>query len=85
MLSDLRESGSIEQDADAVLMFYREDAKNEDCSEPGVTGIYVRKSRSGPTGRVGLFFDKERMSFRDMKRKQVASRPPKVSLPEFDR
>jgi replicative DNA helicase len=69
VLSDLRESGSIEQDADAVLMLYREDAYNEDCSDPGVTDIYVRKNRSGPTGRVSLFFDKERMSFRDMPRK----------------
>jgi len=81
VLSDLRESGSIEQDADAVLMLYREDAYNEDCDAPGVTDVYVRKNRSGPTGRVSLFFDKERMSFRDWKRKAT---PHKTSLPTFD-
>ena len=68
VLSDLRESGSIEQDADAVLMLYREEAYNEDCDDPGATDVYVRKNRSGPTGRVTLFFDKERMSFEDVAR-----------------
>lgn len=65
ILSDLRESGSIEQDADTVLMLYREDAYNEDSAEPGMTDIYVRKNRNGPTGRVGLHFDHARMSFSD--------------------
>jgi replicative DNA helicase len=65
ILADLRDSGTIEQDADAVLMLYREDAYNEDCAEPGMTDLYVRKNRNGPTGRVGLFFDKQKMSFRD--------------------
>lgn len=63
ILSDLRESGSIEQDADIVLMMYREDAYNEESEHPGETDLYVRKNRSGPTGRVGLQFLKEKMSF----------------------
>jgi hypothetical protein len=46
-----------------------------------VTDVYIRKNRSGPTGRVSLFFDKERMSFRDWKRKAT---PLKTSLPTFD-
>lgn len=66
ILSDLRESGSIEQDADIVLMLYREDAYNEDCDRPGVTDLYVRKNRNGATGRVSLFFDAERMTFRSL-------------------
>ncbi len=65
ILSDLRESGAIEQDSDVVLMLYREDMYNEDCENPGMTDVYIRKNRHGPTGRVGLFFDKARMSFRD--------------------
>lgn len=66
ILSDLRESGSIEQDADAVLMLYREDAYNEDAPNAGVTDVFVRKHRNGPTGRVGLYFAKANMSFRDL-------------------
>ena len=65
ILSDLRESGSIEQDADTVLMLYRDDAYNEDSSEPGTTDLYIRKNRNGPTGRVALHFDHGRMSFTD--------------------
>lgn len=65
ILSDLRESGSIEQDSDVVLMLYREEVYNEDCANAGVTDVFVRKNRHGPTGRVSLRFDKERMSFRD--------------------
>ncbi len=67
ILSDLRESGSIEQDADIVLMLYREDAYNEDAGEKGATDVYIRKNRSGPTGRVGLCFDHAKMSFRSIR------------------
>lgn len=66
VLSDLRESGSIEQDADSVLMLYREDMYNEDSDQPGVTDVYVRKNRNGPTGRVELKFVEQRMSFQSM-------------------
>ena len=48
ILSDLRDSGSIEQDADIVLMLYREDVYNEDCAEPGVTDVYIRKIATAP-------------------------------------
>jgi replicative DNA helicase len=65
-LSDLRESGSIEQDADVVLMMYREDMYEEDSDRPGVTDIYIRKHRNGPTGRVELMFKKEQMRFYDI-------------------
>ncbi|TSC79666.1 MAG: Replicative DNA helicase [Candidatus Peregrinibacteria bacterium Gr01-1014_25] len=65
-LSDLRESGSIEQDADVVLMMYREDYYEEDSDRPGVTDIYIRKHRNGPTGRIELLFKKEQMRFYDI-------------------
>lgn len=68
VLSDLRESGSIEQDADIVLMLYRQSMYDEDCAEPQVTDVYIRKNRHGPTGRVSLYFDKHTMSFRDLAR-----------------
>ena len=67
-LSDLRESGSIEQDADVVLMMYREDYYEEDSDRPGITDIYIRKHRNGPTGRVELLFKKEQMRFFDIDR-----------------
>jgi replicative DNA helicase len=63
ILSDLRESGSIEQDADSVLMFYRRGAYDEDCDQPNLTDVYIRKNRHGPTGRVDLMFQAAKMSF----------------------
>ncbi|HLG25605.1 MAG TPA: replicative DNA helicase [Candidatus Gracilibacteria bacterium] len=62
-LSDLRESGAIEQDADVVLMMYREDYYEEDSDRPGVTDIFIRKHRNGPTGRIEVAFKKEQMRF----------------------
>jgi replicative DNA helicase len=68
ILSDLRDSGGIEQDADVVLMLYREELHNEDYEHPGETDVFVRKNRNGPTGRVGVFFDSAKMSFHDLVR-----------------
>lgn len=65
-LSDLRESGSIEQDADVVLMLYRDDYYNEDSERQGIADVFVRKHRNGPTGRVELLFKKEQMRFYDI-------------------
>ena len=62
-LADLRDSGSIEQDADVVLMIYREDYYEEDTDRKGIADIYVRKHRNGPIGRVELMFKKEQMKF----------------------
>lgn len=65
-LSDLRDSGSIEQDADIVLMMYREDYYEEDSDRPGLTDLYIRKHRNGPTGRIELLFKREQMRFYDV-------------------
>lgn len=67
-LADLRESGAIEQDADVVLMLYREDYYEEDTDRQGITDVYIRKHRNGPTGRVELMFKKEQMRFYDIDR-----------------
>ena len=56
MLSDLRESGAIEQDADLVLMLYRDDYYNADSEEKGVAEVNIAKNRHGPTDRVRLTF-----------------------------
>ncbi len=62
-LSDLRESGAIEQDADVVMMLYREDYYEEDSQRKGMLDVYVKKHRNGPTGRIELMFKKEQMRF----------------------
>jgi replicative DNA helicase len=65
-LSDLRESGSIEQDADIVMFIYREDVYNENSLKPGIAQLIIEKHRNGSTGSIELFFDKQRTSFRDI-------------------
>ncbi len=65
-LADLRESGAIEQDADVVLMIYREDYYEEDTERKGITDVFIRKHRNGPIGRVELAFQKERQRFLDI-------------------
>ncbi len=67
-LSDLRESGAIEQDADVVLMMYREDYYEEDSDRKGVADILIRKHRHGPIGGVELFFKKEQLRFMEIEK-----------------
>ncbi len=57
MLSDLRESGSIEQDADIVMFIYRDEIYNPDTEFKNIAEISVQKNRNGPTGKINLFFD----------------------------
>ena len=82
-LSDLRESGSIEQDADIVMMIYREDYYEEDSDRKGVTDLYIRKHRNGPTGHIELMFRKEQMKFFDIDRQHRAPNPGAVQHPGF--
>jgi replicative DNA helicase len=67
-LSDLRESGALEQDADVVLMIYREDAYNRDPNHPdaGTAELIVAKQRNGPTGVVRLAFLREQTRFANL-------------------
>ena len=66
MLSDLRESGSIEQDADVVLFIYREDKYEEDSDKRGIAEIIVAKHRNGPVGSVNLRFFERTARFADL-------------------
>ncbi len=66
MLSDLRESGSIEQDADVVLFIYREDYYIEDTDRQNIADVIVAKHRHGSTGAISLYFRKELTQFRDL-------------------
>ena len=70
MLSDLRESGSIEQDADVVMFIYRDDYYDPDSEKKGVAQILVRKHRNGPTGEIDLFFHPEVRKFTTMEKKR---------------
>ncbi|MCK5332520.1 replicative DNA helicase [Candidatus Parcubacteria bacterium] len=68
-LSDLRESGSIEQDADVVLFIYREDRVNSETENKNIAEILIAKHRNGPIGSVQLFFNQQCTSFRNLDRK----------------
>ncbi|HMS32361.1 MAG TPA: replicative DNA helicase [Candidatus Saccharibacteria bacterium] len=65
-LADLRESGSIEQDADLVMFIYREDYYNPETDRQGITDIIIKKHRNGPTGQLELYFDKQRVRFKGL-------------------
>ena len=62
-LSDLRDSGSIEQDADVVMFIHREDKYKEDSEKPNIAEILIEKHRNGPTGKVELYFDDKKATF----------------------
>ena len=65
-LSDLRESGSIEQDADVVMFIYREDKVKKDTDRKNIAEIHISKHRNGPTGKVELYFNEDYVSFRNL-------------------
>ena len=66
MMSDLRESGSIEQDADLVIMLYRDEYYNPDSPDRGIAEVIITKHRNGPTGIIKLLFDPQFTCFRNL-------------------
>ena len=67
MLSDMRESGAIEQDADIVMMIYRDDYYNPETTDrPNITDLIIAKHRNGPTGSIQMYFNKEHSKFTDV-------------------
>ncbi len=69
-LSDLRESGSIEQDADIVLFLYREDRVKPDTPNKNIADVIIAKHRNGPVGKVSLYFDEASTHFKNLEKYQ---------------
>jgi len=67
-LADLRQSGTIEQDADVVLFIYREERYFQDTPRKGIADIIIAKHRNGPVGKVELYFDERCVTFRDLEK-----------------
>lgn len=87
LLADLRESGSIEQDADVVMFIYREDMYKGDSSQkPNIAEIHIAKHRNGPTGRLELYFDAEKTSFRNLDKSfsQTLPSPMEMMNPDIE-
>ena len=66
-LSDLRETGAIEQDSDVVLFIYREKKRGEDIPQ-NLSEIIIAKHRNGPVGAIKLYFDGQRVTFRNLEK-----------------
>lgn len=65
-LSDLRESGSIEQDSDIVMFIYRDDLYNQESERKNIADIIIAKHRNGPIGEISLYFQASQTRFRDL-------------------
>ncbi|MEN9551725.1 MAG: hypothetical protein RI935_102 [Candidatus Parcubacteria bacterium] len=83
-LSDLRDSGSIEQDADVVMFIHREDKYGENTEKKNIVEILIEKHRNGPTGVVELYFDDKKTSFLSVEKSEFGDFSiPSVKIPEF--
>ena len=85
MLSDLRESGSLEQDADIVAFLYRDDYYNAESEKKNIIEIIISKQRNGPVGTVELAFLKNYNKFVSLDRGQSERQEPSRPVPDIHR
>lgn len=78
-LSDLRDSGSIEQDADVVMFIHREDKGKDESEKTNIAEILIEKHRNGPVGKVDLYFDEKTTTFMDMEKSNLEGLSPSQS------
>ena len=71
-LSDLRDSGSIEQDADVVMFIHREDKGRDESEKTNIAEILIEKHRNGPTGKVELYFDEKTTTFLSLEKSSIS-------------
>ncbi|KKP76485.1 MAG: primary replicative DNA helicase, replicative DNA helicase [Parcubacteria group bacterium GW2011_GWC1_35_21] len=71
-LSDLRDSGSIEQDADVVMFIHREDKNKDESEKTNIAEILIEKHRNGPTGKVELYFDEKTTTFLNLEKSNLS-------------
>jgi replicative DNA helicase len=71
-LSDLRDSGSIEQDADVVMFIHREDKGKDESEKTNIAEILIEKHRNGPTGKIELYFDEKTTTFLSLEKSSVS-------------
>jgi replicative DNA helicase len=79
-LSDLRESGSIEQDADVVMFIYREDREKQDSTNKNIAEIHIAKHRNGPIGKAELFFNENSVKFMEIDARHNTPTPTKQEI-----
>ncbi len=83
-LSDLRDSGSIEQDADVVMFIHRDQNKDENSEKYNLAEILIEKHRNGPTGKVELYFDDEKSSFLTIEKSDFSKIEEEFSVSGMD-
>ena len=83
-LSDLRDSGSIEQDADVVMFIHREDKGKDESEQTNIAEILIEKHRNGPTGKVELYFDGKTTSFLNLEKSNLSDFAPRKTEGSLD-
>jgi replicative DNA helicase len=71
-LSDLRDSGSIEQDADVVMFIHRDDKGKDESEKTNIAEIMIEKHRNGPTGKIELYFDEKTTTFLSLEKSNLS-------------
>ncbi len=83
-LSDLRDSGSIEQDADVVMFIHSEDKGKDESEKTGIVEVLIEKHRNGPTGKVELYFDLKTTTFLNLEKSTLSEFTPSKVSGELD-